>query len=174
MSSDPLLTAEMLWGELCYNSHTGIFTRRQDRVGKGRPHKAGDIAGFVHKGHHYVVISVGSRKYLGHRLAWLYVHGAWPSSRLDHKNCVRHDNRIDNLRLATHEQNLRNVPKRITNTSGFKGVSYATHCPNRPWRATTRLDGKHVELGFYATPEEAHAAYKAAVEKRFGEFARTA
>jgi len=34
-----------------------------------------------------------------------------------------------------------------------------------------RVDGKLLHLGYFATPEQAHAAYTAGARKYFGEFA---
>ncbi len=168
-----MLTVERLRETLAYDPATGVFAWRHDRHGRGKPHKAGDVAGHVHKGHGYVVIKIDGAGYLGHRLAWLYVHGVWPSRDVDHRNQIRDDNRIENLRLASIHQNLMNVRRRETNTSGFKGVTFRKKHPSRPWRATINLYGKHTELGFFSTAQEAAEAYKAAAEKHFGEFARS-
>ena len=35
-----------------------------------------------------------------------------------------------------------------------------------------KKDGKAIYLGYYRTPEEAHAAYRAAARRLYGEFAR--
>lgn len=61
---------------------------------------------------------------MAHRLAWLWVHGELPEHEIDHKNQIRSDNRIGNLRSATSKQNKENAPKRSSNTSGHKGVHW--------------------------------------------------
>lgn len=43
---------------------------------------------------------------------------------IDHINGVRDDNRIDNLRLVTKKENLKNKGMYKSNSSGFTGVSY--------------------------------------------------
>lgn len=163
------LTAERLREELVYDPDTGLFRRARD---KGGGIKAGDRAGGKN-GAGYVFIRVDGVKYQAHRLAWLYVHGEWPPADVDHCNRVKSDNRIGNLRLATDQQNLMNVPKRITNTSGYKGVSFRNKKLKRPWRATIRLNGEQVELGWFATAEEAADVYRQAAIMHYGEFART-
>ncbi|MGE1723358.1 HNH endonuclease signature motif containing protein [Enterobacter hormaechei] len=50
----------------------------------------------------YIGIKLDGKNYLAHRLAWLYMFGEFPPGHLDHINCVRTDNRIANLRPATH------------------------------------------------------------------------
>jgi hypothetical protein len=87
----------------------------------------------------------------------------------DHRFGRKLDNRRSELRICTGNENLRNVPKRKDNTSGFKGV----HCDYRSgkWRAQIYEGGKKKSLGQYSTPEAAHAAYCAAAQQLHGEFA---
>ena len=87
------LTAERLRERLHYDAETGVFTRR---FGSGHA-RAGDMAGTVHRTG-YVRISIDGGKYTAHHLAWLYVHGVWPSDQIEHINRKRSDNRIANLR----------------------------------------------------------------------------
>lgn len=42
-----------------------------------------------------------------HRVIWEAFNGAIPDGyEINHKNCIRHDNRIENLELLTHRENL--------------------------------------------------------------------
>lgn len=88
----------------------------------------------------------------------------------DHINGNTLDNRRENLRIATYMENGRNRGKQANNTSGFKGVSW--HKRNRKWWAQIQVDGKHFSLGFFTTPEKAHAIYCEAATKQHREFAR--
>ena len=91
-----MLTQARLKKLLSYNTDTGEFRWRVTRRGAAR---AGSVAGCVrHDG--YVRIAIDGKRYLAHRLAWLYVHGELVPE-LDHANGVRSDNRLDNLRPAT-------------------------------------------------------------------------
>lgn len=92
--------------------------------------------------------------------------------QIDHINSNGLDNRRSNLRLATHTENIRNSRMRVTNTSGYKGVH--RHKKSGRWIAKIRAGGKQMTLGYYDTPQEAHAAYAIAAEKMHGEFARAA
>ena len=83
----------------------------------------------------------------------------------DHINGDTLDNRKENLRVATREENGRNRGRTKKNTSGFKGVSYQKKPKGRineyskPWKARIVHNGKHIYLGMFATPEEAGKAY---------------
>ncbi len=112
------------------------------------------------------------QQYAAHRLAWLYVNGEMPETPLDHKNGQRDDNRISNLRLASQSQNIANAKISARNSSGFKGVSKIAR--NGLWMASIKVNGKSRNLGQFATPEAAHAAYMNAASTIFNEFARAA
>jgi AP2 domain len=100
------------------------------------------------------------------------VHGEWPSGDLDHIDNISGHDWIDNLRPATREQNLANMRLHAKNTSGFKGVSW--HKWRGKWRASISKKNKHSHIGFFDTPEAAHAAYVEAAQRLHGEFARAA
>lgn len=78
----------------------------------------------------------------------------------DHINRDRLDNRRENLRIVTREQNSQNIPPRTNSTSRFRGVAKISGS-NR-WRATLRVDGKKVVLGRFATELEAAEAAREA------------
>lgn len=113
----------------------------------------------------YIAVSVDRKLLRAHRVAWALQHGAWPPKDVDHINHNRADNRLDNLRLATHRENCRNSSRSRRNTSGETGV--ARHKPSGKWRAQIQPDGKAVHLGLFDYFEDAVAARKAA-ERRFG------
>jgi hypothetical protein len=165
------VTAEMLRERMAYDPETGVFRLRRSQ----KRWKAGQVAGSLGK-NGYVHIRVAGVLCLAHRLAWLYVNGVWPAEQVDHINGDRIDNRMANLRLATNQQNQRNSKLPRDNTSGFKGaflVSSRKHWKKgRRWKAAITVNSRSIHLGYFATPEEAHAAYCAAAEKHYGEFAR--
>lgn len=147
---------------LDYNEVTGVFTWK---IHRGRVTK-GTIAGsFRHK---YVGIRVDEVLYPAHRLAWLYVKGEWPSEEIDQIDLHRDNNRIGNLRKATHQQNLCNTQLRSHSTTGFKGV----RLDRGAYVAYITINGKWNYLGRFDNPEAAHACYADAAKKAFGEFAR--
>lgn len=154
---------EYILSKLSYNPDTGLFHWNYDK-GKAR---TGNVAGSVHCAG-YILIGIARRRYLAHRLAWLFITGAWPTHHIDHINGIRTDNRSCNLRNVTQAQNNLNLPMQARNTSGHKGVWFHA---NR-WRAGIRLNGKRIYLGRFKRVEDAAAAYKTKEAELFGEFSR--
>lgn len=155
------LTLGRLRKVVSYDPTTGVFVWRSTAKTRNGV-KAGDVAGYYSsKG--YRKITIDGREQLAHRLAWLYVHGVWPTNQIDHINGDRADNRIVNLREATNTENQQNRPKPSkANTSGYPGVSYRKD--RGYWRARITVDGALINLGQFATAEAAAAAYQAAKE----------
>jgi len=90
---------------------------------------------------------------------------------VDHINCNTLDNRRENLRICTSQENSRNVHKYKNNTSGYKGVTYdKSH--TKKWLASITVNKKVLNLGRFNTPEEAHNAYCIASKKYHGEYGR--
>lgn len=129
----------------------------------------GDVAGTIDtKG--YRVIKINYKRYMAHRLVWTYHNGEIPTGlQIDHINQIKDDNRIENLRLATHSQNQSNATKNKINKSGFKGVSW--HKRSKKWMAMIGHNNKKINIGGFSTPELASEAYKAAAIKLNGDFA---
>lgn len=142
---------------LDYDPLTGLFTRRV--CVRYRPFKIGDVAGTVNK-LGYVIIQIDGRLYKAHRLAWLYTTGEFPKECIDHINRCAGDNRWENLREATHAQNMQNKRMRKDNVSGYVGVSWKSE--SKKWYAQIDVDGRCIFLGYFADPEAAYRAYLAA------------
>ena len=152
---------------LDYDPETGIFRWKQPR----RRVKVGDITGTPDT-HGHLGITLDGIRYSAHRLAWFYVHKVWPKDEIDHINRVKTDNRIANLREATHQQNMFNTDRRRNNLSGFKGVVRLRREKNN-FMARIQVDGKTIFLGLFPTPEEAHAAYADASQRYHGKYGRS-
>lgn len=147
------LTSARLRELLNYDPETGIFTWAvaRTRAAKGTP--AGTI-----DGRGYIRIGIDGGIYRAHRLAYLYMTGAWPVNEVDHLDGGTGNNRWANLRdvpRTVNQQNMRAAHKR--GASGSLGVSL--HKGTGKWRARVWKAGKNKSLGLYATREEAYAKY---------------
>ena len=117
------------------------------------------VAGTFVKSVGYYTVGIKGKRYQLSRLIWIYHNGDIPEEMLiDHINRDTHDNRIENLRLASYTQNEWNKPK--------LGCSFE----NGKWRARIKVKGKNVHLGLFDTKEEAQKAYKEYAEKLHGDF----
>ena len=100
------------------NKKTGEFIRRSTQGGK----TAGSVAGYINKTDGYVRVRVDTQMWLAHRLAFLYVKGRFPRGELDHKDDVRSNNGLKNLRECSISLNCANRRMSSLNTSGYRGV----------------------------------------------------
>lgn len=105
-----------------------------------------------------------------HRVIWAVKTGEWPKGEVDHINGDILDNRWENLRIATHSQNMKNRGAPSNNTSGYKGVSF--HRKKGKWRAAIHSEGKKYHLGYFNSAELASQAYEEAAKIHHGNFAR--
>ena len=156
MKTDSTLTVDRLRKLLDYDSETGVFrwkVRASQRI------TVGDVAGCRKMPAGYCVIRIDGHLHKAHRLAWMHFFGAWPSTNIDHRNENGFDNRIANLREATHLENGQNISRPNRNNShGLRGVV----ANGNRWQAKISVAGHSHCLGTFATPEQAHAAYLAA------------
>jgi len=149
------LTAQRLRELLHYNPETGEFTWLVSRGNQFS--KPGMKAGFKDTYGH-LGIEIDGKRYLSHRLAWLYIYGQWPDHQIDHINRIRDDNRLVNLRDVLGVVNAKNKGNYRNNTTGFKGVTIK----NGRFIAQITIAGKCKYLGSFATAEKASEAYQAA------------
>ncbi len=160
------LTHDRLLSVLQYNPATGKFTwlkRISIRI------RIGEEAGFTNLDG-YIEIGIDNQNYQAHRLAWFYMTGKWPSAQIDHKNTIKSDTTWENLREATHGQNVDNVGLRANNSSGVKGVSFLSK--SKKWHARIMHKKTLYRLGDFATKEQARIAYIEKAKELKGEFMR--
>ncbi len=149
--------------ELLYLREDGWFENLTNRSSRARK---GEIAGTIST-QGYVQIQIDGVFYKAHHLVWLYVYGYIPDE-MDHKNGIRHENHLDNLRECTRSQNNANS-ERQTGEGGLRGVTWFAR--DQKWLAQIKIDGRSKHLGYFDTVEQAHAAYLNAADLIHGEFA---
>lgn len=89
-----------------------------------------------------------------------------PGMVIDHIDGNKLDNRKENLRICTQQQNGWNRGKPSNNTSGFKGVCW--HKQTQKWQAIIN----HKHIGYFKTAEKAYEAYVKAAQELHGDFAK--
>lgn len=121
----------------------------------------------------YIKIQLNGKIYPAHRLIYQIIHSIdiLPIDlQIDHIDGNKQNNTPSNLRLATNQDNQRNVKIQRNNTSGFKGVTYEKN--RNKWKASIYDGTRRINLGRFDSPEEAHLAYKNKAFELFGAFAR--
>jgi hypothetical protein len=101
----------------------------------------------------YIYPKINGKRVLQHRIisaAFLGLDINDKNIQVDHINGIRHDNRLENLRLVTHQQNQHNYTK-------AKG--YHWNKRDCKWQAQIRLNGKNKHLGYFENKEDARNAY---------------
>lgn len=166
----PQITQANLRRVLDYDPDTGIFTWKQSRGHKAiRGSRAGSISRNKGKKVRYRSIGVFGKKIREHRLAFLWMTGAFPDELVDHVDGDGTNNAWSNLREASYTQNNWNSSASSRNLSGLKGVAKRE---NGKFCAQINVAGKNIYLGYFNSAEAANAAYRDAANIHHGEFAR--
>ena len=147
------MTNDILKKLVRYNKSTGKFFWKERELEMFMSQRSCSVwnnrfankeAGSKHKSG-YVYISILGKKYLAHRLAFLYVRGSFPKEYVDHVNLDKSDNRFNNLRECTMSQNGFN---RKRNTFRKHGEEHKGVClPEGNYRALIKKDGKSFYIG---------------------------
>lgn len=172
---------------LDYNPETGVFTwlprplnhfatqnAHATYHGRDCGNEAGCVSTHIYNGRQTRVIRILGHTHAAHRLAWIWMHGdgSIPEDlEIDHKNRDPLDNRIENLRIATHQQNSYNQNARRTAHGKPRTLPKGVRI-NRQGRYVARIVVEKVKLhiGTYDTPEEAAEAYQRRSKELHGEF----
>ncbi len=159
--------AKLLLRCMSYDPETGHLTYI---VNSGN-RRAGDIASNVCP-LGYARFNIGGHVFAGHRAAFVFMLGRWPSHFVDHVNGVRTDNRWVNLREATPAGNSQNRPVQRNSRSGIRGVRCRPgQSKAKPWEARIKVGGRFIHLGSFATQGEAVSARAEASKEYHQDFA---
>jgi hypothetical protein len=112
--------------------------------------------------------------YMVSRVIWVLAHKYLPSDLVvDHLNGDPFDNSVANLSIKTQTENLRNLKKYKTNTSGITGVGYRvmrSHCGSKTyeyWYAIwENLQGRQRSKQFSCNKYGHEIAKSLAIEQR--------
>lgn len=96
------------------------------------------------------MVRIFYKGYYLHRLAWLYVNGDWPSGEIDHRDGVKTNNRIDNLRdVSTKINNENTRVAQANNVSKLLGASL--NKKEGKYQARISVNGKRRSVGYFKT-----------------------
>lgn len=155
-----MITQECLRRLISYCPHTGLFIWKTTGKGRSLDRTCGHVWTNRENGKNYHKIKVCRKEYFAHRLAFLYMTGCFPDGEVDHKDGNGLNNKWDNLRDVTTQENGKNRRLNARNKSGHLGVRWE---PDRnKYRATIRVDKHLVYLGQFSDLESAIAVRKAA------------
>ena len=113
--------------------------------------KPGSIVGSVRKDG-YRTTQLDGKKYLVHRLIFLYHHG-WCPEYIDHIDRNPRNNDISNLRPTTKRLNSYNRKAPSNSSSGVPGVSWDSQ--QSKWTVRFKHNGKYEFHGYFVNKEDA-------------------
>jgi len=145
------LTKEYLCELFDYNSETGDLIWK---VPRGQGTEPGDIVKCKRTGG-YLVAVINGKQHAAHRIIWVMMHGYWPRE-IDHINGITDDNRLENLRDVTSQENARNMAMRSDNTSGVCGVTFVKRV--NKWKAQININGENKYIGYFDNLDKAAEA----------------
>jgi hypothetical protein len=104
----------------------------------------------------YLDVRIDKKNYRLHRLIWIMHNGDIPEKRvIDHRNGIKTDNRIENLRSVTIQEN----------TFNSKSKGYSWHKSKQKYQAQICVNGVQKYLGLFVKEEDAIKARADAKEK---------
>lgn len=136
-------TGELLWKQrpLRHFASPSIHKQLNTRFA-GKP--AG--AFFKTKTGAYRIVRLDGVIYYAHRLIFKMINDFEPEI-VDHIDGNTTNNRIENLRSCTNQDNCKNARLSKTNTSGHTGVSWSHQ--KKKWRANIVINSKQIYLGSF-------------------------
>lgn len=162
------VTRERVLEMLRFEPETGRFFWRSAPRCHSELH--GQEAGFANLGRggkSYWVIKINGRKYKRSHLVFLVRHGRFPFPCADHRDGNSLNDRPENIREVTVQQNAMNHRKRAKRSQLPMGVKAL----GSRFQARIAHKKRQICIGSFATAEEARAAYLIKCKELFGEYA---
>ena len=153
-------------GEFRWRARPESHFRRNEAESWNRRY-VGKLAGGCRKDG-YRWININQTKHYAHRIAWLLTYGDPAPSEIDHIDGDPSNNRLSNLRAASHQNNKLNSKVHRDSRTGIKGV----YPLGSKFVVEVGFNGKHRHIGTFDTLEKAATARRQAAERMHGEFAR--
>lgn len=144
-----------------YDNNSGNLIRLK-KIGASKP--IGTTLGSI-DGKGYLNCQLFKIQYKVHRLIWLYHYGEFPNENIDHIDGNRINNRIENLREASLQENVKNLSIDKRNKTGVTGVIKSRWANS--FEASISVNKKQIHLGTFRTLNEAIIARKNA-ENKYG------
>jgi len=116
----------------------------------------------------YIRLRVNETLMFSHRVIYFLHYGCWPR-QIDHKNRIKDDNRIENLRACTASENRTNVANKINESIYGRNVSKKSNTGK--YRVRLTKFGKEIHIGEFEDLEFAQLVASEAREKYYGEWA---
>lgn len=121
-------------------------------------------------GRGYARINFGGAYWYAHRIIYEMHNGTIPKGmQVDHINCNRSDNRIENLQLMSNKQNSRKAAIQTLSKNNKSGVRGVRRGYKGSWRAEIVVNGKNTHLGDWPTKAQAAVARAKGEVKYFPE-----
>lgn len=159
-----MLTQTKLQELLRYNPDNGVFTWNISKPGCAFGKKVGCV---LSDGR--IQIMLNYKKYLAHKLAFLYMEGSCPDE-VDHKDTNPTNNAWENLRAATHSQNMMNRKVMSHSETGVKNVRFRKD--RNTYVVSLVVDGKRRIMGSRKNLQDANLLAIDSRNKHHGEYAR--
>lgn len=134
---------------------------------------AGKVAGTVDKDGR-LAIRVDGVTYYAHRIIWKMQKTGPVPSIIDHADGDPLNNKVDNLRAATHSKNMANSKERARKATNCVGLPRGVYSVGNRFKAQVSINGSSKHLGSFISPEMAKIARDMAVGYMYGDFARYA
>lgn len=154
--------------KLCGSSPSGLLWKEPS----SRAVKAGAMVGQINnKGYWQTQITIEGKRYvlLVHRIVFFMYHKTNIDNFLiDHIDGNTTHNKIENLRIATRQENQWNRRSAKNSSSKYKGVSW--HKRQKKWQAKIKINQREKFLGYFSSENDAAMAYEKAakqIQKQF-------